>query len=629
MALRYLLCLLLFNGVQFAVMDNPSVPTDELDQVNRPMLPLSDPIRLRKTGRSAEIPSDFQVVSENHKTVGEPYIRACYFTDWAHYRQGVGDYEPSDYIPGLCTHILFAFAWMTEDYKMKYYDPEDEEHWGHTGYFKLVNDLKKKDPELKTLIAIGGWSFGTRLFKEMSSTAANRKTFIDSTISFVRSHGYDGLDVDWEYPDASDKENFVQFLKEIRQAFEQESVSSGKPRLLITIAGSAGLGTIQVGYDIPNIAKYIDFIDLMTYDYHGAWETHTGLVAPLFSRPDDDATTKAWNVNFTALYWASMGMPRNKIVIGIPFYGRGWKLADPLMSGVNAPTSGPSPPAHYTLQSGIAAYYEICGLVNEEGTKRTLDPYQYEPYIATSDGIWMGYDDTESIIYKMNWLKQNGFGGAMIWALDMDDFNGICPQHGGQKYPLLNTINKVLSGKIVTPPTTPPPPTTKRNPTTTTAARQTRPPSTSRPAPGFCSGKKDGFYPSPSSCNEFLLCLNNNAYSLQCPDDLEFSAKDGYCTYKWNADCKEAQTTTTTTRAPPRTTTTTRQRPNASTTKTSGGGSFVCPGDGLFADPTDCSKYYDCTGGHAFLMSCPSQLYYNPVINECDWKQNVKCKNNQ
>jgi len=263
-------------------------------------------------------------------------------------------------------------------------------------------------------------------------------------------------------------------------------------------------------------------------------------------------------VNFTANYWASMGMPKEKIVIGIPFYGHGWRLTNPADNGVYAPASGPSPPFPYTQQAGVAAYYEICPLVNAPGNTRTFDPYQYEPYIVTSSGLWFSYDDVESLNYKVDCLKRNGFAGTMVWALDMDDFNGICPQHNGQKYPLTNAINAALTGSATT---TPPRQTTTtrritRPQTTTTTRRTTIPPKTTKTTakaptttragsttakapttngPFVCPG--DGLFPDPKDCNMYYDCSNGNAFHMRCPAGLYFNPKTSTCDFPFNVPC--------------------------------------------------------------------------------------------
>ncbi|VDP08746.1 unnamed protein product [Soboliphyme baturini] len=176
----------------------------------------------------------------------ETFIRGCYFTNWAQYRPGTGKYEPSHYIPGLCTHIFYAFAWMNENYTVRSYEWNDESTAWSKGLYELMNDHKRVQPDLKTLL----------LFKSMSASKATRQVFIDSTISFVRSHNFDGFDLDWEYPDTqTDKDNFILLIQEMSDAFKLEGTKTGRPRLLLTAAVAAGYGTIIKGYDVKNVAK--------------------------------------------------------------------------------------------------------------------------------------------------------------------------------------------------------------------------------------------------------------------------------------------------------------------------------------------------------------------------------------
>lgn len=214
----------------------------------------------------------------------------CYFTNWSQYRPKKGKFVPESVDPHLCTHIIFAFGWIKNN-KLSAFDQQDDNKPGKKGLFQRVTDLKHQNPRLKVLLAVGGWSFGTEKFKSMASNIYNRRVFIFSALEFLRQREFDGLDIDWEFPRGpEDKKNFVDLLKELREGFEAEAKEKKLPRLLLTAAVSAGADTVRSGYDVPAVAAYVDFLNIMAYDFHGKWESKTGHNAPLFAQ----ATETEW-----------------------------------------------------------------------------------------------------------------------------------------------------------------------------------------------------------------------------------------------------------------------------------------------------------------------------------------------
>ena len=123
----------------------------------------------------------------------------CYYTNWAQYRPGQGKYTPDNIDPFLCTHIIYSFAKISNG-QLAAYEWNDENTDWSKGMFEKVTDLKKINPSLKVMIAVGGWNMASTDFSNVVSNDASRANFVSTSVAFLKSHKFDGLDIDWEYP---------------------------------------------------------------------------------------------------------------------------------------------------------------------------------------------------------------------------------------------------------------------------------------------------------------------------------------------------------------------------------------------------------------------------------------------
>lgn len=455
---------------------------------------------------------------------GQEYKRVCYYTNWAQYRPGTGKYTPDNINPKLCTHIIYAFAQVVNS-QIK------TREWNDEQMFKKFQQIKQSNPQLKTLIGVGGWNAGSSEFTKMVENQSNRQTFIKSTLQFLRNFGFDGLDLDWEYPAArggkpSDKQNYVLLVKELKGAFSRDN-------FLLTAAVPAGKSNIDNGYSVKQLAQYLDFFNLMSYDLHGSWERETGENSPLYPGSHDKGAARQLNMNWAAKYWESQGVPKQKLIIGMGMYGRSFTLTDPAHNTVGAPAQGPGQAGQFTREAGFLSYYEICTKQESGQGVTRWDDEQKVPYY-TSGRLWVGFDNEKSITEKVHWLKDSGYGGAMIWALDLDDFKQVC-KSSRRPYPLLSTIYDLLSSDRPRPePTTR---SSRKSDTTTATTMKTT--TTPHDEKEFsCANRADVFYPDPESCSRFYRCVNQHAFHYTCPANLYYNPALKLCDWKQNVDCK-------------------------------------------------------------------------------------------
>jgi len=358
----------------------------------------------------------------------KPFL--CYYESWAKDRAAPYGAGLSKVPTDLCTHVIYAFAGLDEATgKVKVLQSSDQQ-----GYKDAVA-LKKKKPNLKVLLAVGGASEGVAKYSKMVADPKLRKTFIDSVHQLANSNGFDGIDIDWEYPGdtknggkAADKKNFVTFLKELRRAFGSK---------LLTVAVDSTEERIKAGYDVAGIAKYVDYINVMTYDLRSTDDGETGIHVTLYPSKNDKGDFIKWTVSQGMKNWAKHA-PKRKLIMGFAFYGTSFTLKDSNNNAVGAKAGVGA--AGTDGAKGTMFYPEICSKITKDGWTRKFDDKGKVPY-AFKGTQWVGYEDPEGIGYKTKLIKKEGYGGAMCWAILTDDHSNLCKAGA---FPLAKAVVKGL-----------------------------------------------------------------------------------------------------------------------------------------------------------------------------------------
>lgn len=328
----------------------------------------------------------------------------------------------------LCTHVLIGFATII-DGRMMARNASDAQ------VYSDVMMLKKINPCLMIMISLGGGESDLESFHASTASEDARTVLIDSIMDMIHAFAFDGLDVDWEFPGWSkylqDRDQFVALLQGIRQRFD-----SFPRQLLLSIAVSPSLTIIKVCYpDIPVLHQYVDFVSLMSYDFHdySSYFPFVEFNAPLRSRSAESGLLATMNTEWAAGYWNASGVPKEKLMIGIPTYSHNYILSD----GRKTRPGSPAEAETYEF-----TFSDTCTFLSNLSTAYVYDAEADVPY-AYNGRFWSSFDDIQSVTAKVRFIRKEGFGGSMTYDLNCDDFRFKC--NSRTRFPIQTTIWRLLN----------------------------------------------------------------------------------------------------------------------------------------------------------------------------------------
>jgi chitinase len=373
---------------------------------------------------------------------------------------------------------------------------------GNEGLFRDMAALKAQNPNVKMLMSLGGWTYSQN-FSDVARTPESRERFINSCVDFMNAYGFDGIDIDWEYPGgggrdgatcaegadpctdaqkvdeanwttagdgatysemrdgvcrscrAEDGENYVSLLRGFREAMPQGRTLS------VAVGGSPAR---IADMNVRDMACYLDWMGIMTYDFHGGWENQTGFQSPL-RRGEGRGEAEGLSIVESVDNFMAAGLPASKVVTGAAFYGRGWGNAVQQAPGgaaqglpatdVNEQTGDVTHANGVMIGRWEAGIWDYRGIVESyldpndhtrairPGYVRGWDEAAASPYLySAEDGIWFAYDDAESTRIKAEYVRDNNYRGVIVWDTTLDDCNDT----------LARAVNAGLGREVVNPP---------------------------------------------------------------------------------------------------------------------------------------------------------------------------------
>ncbi|RSL86747.1 hypothetical protein CDV31_016357 [Fusarium ambrosium] len=363
-----------------------------------------------------------------------------YYEAWNYKKKCIG-MSMEDIPVDSLTHIYYSFAYI-QPKTYKIVPMQDEKDGSLTAEtFAEFTALKRKNPSLRAVVALGGWTFNDNhtiwqpVFSDLSSTGAKRAAFVSELVKFMDRYGFDGVDIDWEYPGAGDRggkpddgENLTKLFKDIRAGFDK---MSGRHKEISFTAPTSYW--YMRHFDITASAKAVDYINVMSYDLHGIWDSDNPIGSQVLAHTNLTEIDLALD-----LFWRNKVDP-SKINMGIGFYGRSFQLADPACHKPACLFLGGAKPGPCTNNPGTLSYFEIMDIIDKYDLTPYWDKKDAVKYVTWGGDQWVSYDDKDTIKQKIEFANALGLGGLLIWAIDLDNTRldalaaSLCDRLAGKK----------------------------------------------------------------------------------------------------------------------------------------------------------------------------------------------------
>lgn len=337
----------------------------------------------------------------------------------------------SDIPADQLTHVIYAFVDVSDKGECVSIDPAADQ-----ANFPGLRQLKQQHPALQTMVSAGGYSHSAR-FSDAARTLDSRRRFAQSCVQWMKQNGFDGIDIDWEFPVGGgqagnvhrpeDKQNFTALLAALRQQLDARGKADGRSYLL-SIAAPAG-PTEMANLEMGQIAGYVNWIDVMAYAFYTGGSKTTNFNAPLYPTSNDPATDEKkrllYNADAAVQAYLRAGVPAEEISLGVPFYGRGWKGVPPENNGLYQGDGGvfvDSRAPKGTWSQGGEIDYRMLKQYYLGTWPRFWQAEAQVPWLYNASvGVMVTYDDPQSLAAKADYAKTRHLGGVAIWQVSGDD----------------------------------------------------------------------------------------------------------------------------------------------------------------------------------------------------------------